>query len=146
MCIRDRSRPAENESPSARTMTTRTDGSSPPPTSARADHRLGTWGLRRSAASRAIVRRGPDCSTRSIGWGRDCRGLDCPGFATRATLGERDEVQIVRTPVVLDTIGQNQDPFGLERGNRALIVADQDNGTLVGAQGAENLLARGWVE
>jgi hypothetical protein len=63
-----------------------------------------------------------------------------PEQFNHGALRERDEIQIVRTPVVLDTIGQHQHALGLEGGDSALVVTDQDDGALVGAQGAQDLL------
>src|SRR6478672_2011121 len=139
-----RSRPAENDGPSARTMTTRTAGSSDSPTAASAVHRLGVWELRRSGLSRVSVSRDPSRSARRCGWGREVSVLVTP--ATLGDSGERDEVAVVGVPVVLDTIGQQQHPLRLERLDRALVVADEDDGALVGLQRAEDLLAGGGVE
>jgi hypothetical protein len=59
-------------------------------------------------------------------------------FNTLSTLAglpggrERDEVLVVGAPQVLDTVGQQQDPLGLERVDRTLVVGDEDDRALVG--------------
>lgn len=57
--------------------------------------------------------------------------------------GERDKIRVVGAPQVLDPVGQQDDPLRLQRVDRALVVRDEDDGALVGAQRAEDLLAAG---
>src|SRR5690606_32011881 len=66
--------------------------------------------------------------------------------AHRACSGERDEIGVVGAPQVLDAVREQDDPLRLERLDGALVVGDQDDGALVRAQRADDLLAAGPVE
>jgi hypothetical protein len=48
---------------------------------------------------------------------------------TGGLLRQRDEVQVVLVPVVLDAVGQQHDALGVQRLDGAFIVADQHDGS-----------------
>ena len=136
---RSRCRPAEKDGPSA-AQHHDADGRVQrlAPTAARADHRLGVWALRRSGSSRVTV------STRA-GALEPQPGVRAGGVAHRS--GQRDEVEVVRA----DSGPRRRRAAAAPARAPAPSTApsswrDQDDGALVGAQGAEDLLARGRVE
>src|SRR5665213_2118046 len=72
------------------------------------------------------------------------RGASELALITRS--GERDQVRKLFTPDVLDAVWQQQDAFGRQRLDGALIVRDEHDRAAVATQRAEDLFAARWVE
>src|SRR4051794_16338372 len=64
-------------------------------------------------------------------------------FRTEPRSGQRHQVGVAVVPEVLVAVGQQQHPVRLERPDGTLVVGDQDDRALVGADRGQHLLAGG---
>ena len=104
--------------------------------SASACHIAGVWRCAPRAGPASPSRPAPSTSRRRPALRRARRRESCRELghaptrrrvAARARSGQRDQVGVVVVPEVLDAVGQDQHPVGLEGVDGALVVGDQDD-------------------